>query len=96
MIVREVTVNGSTYKITITSQVINQVNRLNSLYASAYQDPEEFEQISSEISGVIADIAGSVEPAATDSDMDHLIQEIINTVNNKKAEMEKQLSRKRR
>lgn len=95
MIDKEVSVNGNTYRFILTDQVIGQVDRLRTLYASAYEDPEGFEQISSEIADVISDISGAVEPRASDSDMDGVVQEMIRTLDNRKAELEKQLHRKR-
>ena len=77
-----------------TDQVVNHVNNLKSLYATAYEDPESFEQVSSEISTTINDIASTVEPSASDSDLDGLIQEIIKAVDNKQAEVEKELQQK--
>ena len=91
MITKEIDVNGSTFRLTLTDQVINQVNNLKSLYAAAYEDPESFEQVSSEISNTINEIATAVEPEASDSDLDGLIQEIIKVVDNKAAEMEQEL-----
>lgn len=91
MITKTIDVNGTEYHLTLTDQVINQVNNLKSLYASAYEDPESFEQVSSEISTTIQEIATAVEPEANDSDLDGLIQEIIKVVENKAAEVEQEL-----
>ncbi len=91
MITQQIEVNGTEFRLTLTDQVINQVNNLKSLYATAYEDPESFEQVSSEISSTINEIATAVEPAASDSDLDGLIQEIIKVVDNKAAEIEKVL-----
>ena len=91
MITTEIQVNGREFHVTLTDQVINQVNSLKSLYSTAYEDPESFEQVSSEISNTINDIAKSVEPAAGDSDLDGLIQEIIKVVDGNAAEKEKEL-----
>lgn len=91
MITKEIEVNGTEFKLTLTDQVINQVNSLKSLYATAYEDPESFEQVSAEISNTINDIASAVEPEVSDSDLDGLIQEIIKVVDNKAAEVEKEL-----
>lgn len=91
MITKQIVVNGTTFRITLTDQLINYVNNLKSLYATAYEDPESFDQISSEISSTINDIAAAVEPQASDSDLDGLIQEIIKVVENKEAEVEKEL-----
>jgi len=94
VISKQVEVNGTDFRVTLTEQVINQVNNLKSLYNTAYEDPESFEQISSEISDTINDIASAVEPEATGNDLDGLIQEIIKIVADKKLEMEKQLQNK--
>ena len=94
MITKEIEVNGTDFRITLTDQIINQVNSLKSLYSAAYEDPESFEQVSAEISNTINDIADSVEPRASDSDLDGLIQEIIKVVDDKEAEIEKELQKK--
>ena len=91
---KEIEVNGTDFRITLTDQVINQVNSLKSLYNAAYEDPESFEQVSAEISSTINDIAEQVEPKASDSDLDGLIQEIIKVVDDKAAEVEKELQNK--
>ena len=93
MSTKEIEVNGTDFRVTITDQIINQVNSLKSLYNAAYEDPESFEQVSAEISSTINDIADSVEPRASDSDLDGLIQEIIKVVDNKAAEIEKELGK---
>ena len=94
MITKQISVNGTDFRLTLTDQVINQVNSLKSLYSAAYEDPESFEQVSSEISSTINDIAEAVEPPASDSDLDGLIQEIIKVVDDKAAEVEKELKAK--
>jgi hypothetical protein len=94
LITKLIEVNGTDFRLTLTDQVINQVNSLKSLYNTAYEDPESFEQVSSEISNTINDIAHSVEPEASDSDLDGLIQEIIKVVDAKAAEVEKELNSK--
>lgn len=96
MIVKEVEVNGSSYKFTLTGQVLSQVDKLKKLYSQAYDDPEAFEQISSDIADTISDIAVAIEPPASDSDLDGVIQEIIRTADNRNAEMENQLTRRRK
>lgn len=93
MITKQIEVNGIDFRVTLTDQVINQVNSLKSLYNTAYEDPESFEQVSAEISSTINDIAGSVEPKASDSDLDGLIQEIIKVVDDKAIEIEKELQK---
>lgn len=92
MITKEIEVNGTEFRLTLTDQVINQVNNLKDLYSAAYEDPESFEQVSSEISTTIQEIATAVEPEVSDSDLDGLIQEIIKVVDNKAAEIEQELS----
>ena len=94
MITKQVEVNGTSFRLTLTAQAITQVNNLKNLYSTAYEDPESFEEVSSEISATINDIATAIEPAPSDSDLDGLIQEIIKTVENKDAEVEKQLKGK--
>ena len=94
MSAKEVDVNGTEYKIILTDQVIGHVNNLKNLYNAAYEDPESFEDVSAEISNTINEIASTVEPEADDSDLDGLIQEIIKAVDNKAAEIEKELEAK--
>lgn len=89
-----VDVNGTEYRIIITEQVIGNVNNLKNLYNAAYEDPESFEDVSAEISNTINEIAGTVEPNAEDSDLDGLIQEIIQAVDNKAKEIENELEAK--
>ena len=48
MITKDISVDGSEYKLTLTDQVLNQVDNLKALYATAAEDPESFEQVSSE------------------------------------------------
>ncbi|MCV0409951.1 hypothetical protein [Nitrosopumilus sp.] len=94
MSTKEFDVNGTDYKIVLTEQVIGHVNNLKSLYNAAYEDPESFEDVSSEISSTINEIASTVEPPATDSDLDGLIQEIIKAVDSKADEIKKELEAK--
>ena len=89
---KEFDVNGTDYTIAITEQVISHVNNLKNLYNAAYEDPESFEDVSAEISNTITEIASTVEPDVEDSDLDGLIQEVIKAVENKAAEIEKELS----
>ena len=91
---KEFDVNGTDYRIVLTEQIIGHVNNLKNLYNAAYEDPESFEDVSAEISNTINEIAGNVEPPAEDSDLDGLIQEIIKAVDNKAAEIEKELEEK--
>ncbi len=88
---KEFEVNGTDYRVVLTEQVIGHVNNLKNLYNAAYEDPESFEDVSAEISTTINEIASTVEPAAEDSDLDGLIQEIIKAVDTKAAEIEKEL-----
>lgn len=94
MSAKEIEVNGNDFRVVLTDQIIGQVNSLKSLYSAAYEDPESFEQVSAEISSTINDIADAVEPRASDSDLDGLIQEIIKVVDAKAAAMEKELNAK--
>ncbi len=88
---KEFDVNGTDYKIVLTEQVIGHVNSLKDLYNAAYEDPESFEDVSTEISSTINEIASTVEPEAEDSDLDGIIQEIIKAVDNKAEEIKKEL-----
>jgi len=94
MITKNITVDGAEYKITLTDQVLNQVDNLKTLYATAAEDPESFEQVSSEISAAINNIAESVSPEISDGHLDGLIQEVFKAVNDKKSEVDKQLKGK--
>jgi hypothetical protein len=94
MITKTIKVNGTEFRLTLTDQVISHVNSLKSLYNTAYEDPESFEEVSAEISSTINDIATAVEPAPSDSDLDGLMQEIIKVVDNKAAEVEHELEGK--
>jgi hypothetical protein len=91
---KEFDVNGTDYKIVITEQVIGHVNSLKDLYNAAYEDPESFEDVSTEISSTINEIASTVEPDAEDSDLDGIIQEIIKAVDHKAEEIKKELEDK--
>ena len=96
MIVNEVAVNGSVYKFALTNQLITQVESLKELYASVYEDPEGFEEISSRISEVVSEIADSIEPQASSDDLDGVVQMIIKTADNLKAGADRQTSRRKR
>jgi len=89
MITKDIKVNGTEFRVTSTDSIISQVNNLKSLYNQAYEDPEIFEQISSEISDTIQTISSASEPKAKDSDLDGLIQEIIKIVDSNTAAVEK-------
>ena len=94
MITKEIEINGSQIKLTLTDQVIAQVDNLKSLYATAAEDPESFEQVSSEISATINHIATAVTPEISDSNLDGLIQQVFKAVEDKKSEVEKQIKGK--
>jgi hypothetical protein len=94
MITKEININGEKYLLTLTDQIINQVNNLKTLYNAAYEDPESFEQVSTEISSTIQEISNSVQPKPSDSHLDNLIQQIIKTVDDKTEQMNKQLKDK--
>ena len=94
MSAKEFEVNGTDYRIVLTEQVIGHVNNLKNLYNAAYEDPESFDDVSTEISSTINEIASTVEPQAEDSDLDGIIQEIIKAVENKAEEIEKELENK--
>ena len=64
MSAKEFKVNGTDYTITLTDAVIGHVNNLKDLYNAAYEDPESFEDVSSEISNTITEIASTTEPEA--------------------------------
>ena len=94
MITKEININGEKFLLTLTDQIINQVNNLKTLYNAAYEDPESFEQVSTEISSTIQEISNSVQPKPSDSHLDNLIQQIIKTVDDKTEETNKQLKDK--
>ena len=94
MITKEIQVNGTVFRLTLTDPIISQVKNLKSLYNTAYEDPESFEQLSTEISSVIQEISTAIEPKADDTHLDSLIQEIIKTVDDKTAEIKKISSEK--
>ena len=94
MLTHEIQVNEIKYSIIITDQIVNQVNNLKSLYNTAYEDPESFEQVSAQISSAIQEIASSVTPEANDNHLDGLIQEIIKIVDNQAVQIEKQSKEK--
>ncbi len=91
---KEIEVNGTSFRLTLTDQITNQINNLKNLYATAYEDPESFEDVSTEISSTINEIVEAVEPSASDRDLDGLIQEIIKVVENKEAEIKNELKQK--
>ena len=94
MTTKEIKIDGEKFLLTLTDQIINQVNNLKSLYNAAYEDPESFEQVSAQISSAVQEISSSVTPESNDSHLDGLIQEIIKIVDNQAAEVEKQSKEK--
>ena len=84
MITKDIDIEGEKFRVMLTEQIINHVNNLKSLYATAYEDPESFEQVSAEISSAIQEISKAVEPKPDDGHLDKLIQQIIKTVNDNK------------
>ena len=94
MITKEIDINGEKFRLTLTEQIINQVNNLKSLYNTAYEDPESFEQVSAQISSAIQEITSSVTPEANDNHLDGLIQEIIKIVDDQAIEVAKQSKEK--
>ena len=86
MITKEIDINGEKFLLTLTDQIINQVNNLKSLYNATYEDPESFEQVSAEISSIIQEISNAVEPKPSDEHLDNLIQQVIKTVDDKTQE----------
>ena len=95
MMTKDIVVNGTKYKVTLTDQVIGQADNLKSLYASiADADPDDFEQLSSQTSSVINEIATAVEPEVSDGHLDGVIQEVFSAVAEKKSEVDKQIKQK--
>ena len=88
MIVQEVSVGGKKFRLNLTDQIIMYTKNLKSLYSVTYEDPESFEQVSSEISDAINEISKGVEPPASDSELDGVIQAILDAVGKKSAEVE--------
>ena len=94
MITRELDIDGEKFFLSLTDQIINQVNNLKLLYNTTYEDPESFEQVSAEISSIIQEISNAVEPKPGDSHLDNLIQQVIKIVDDKKEEVDKQSKEK--
>jgi len=88
MISQEIVLSGKKYRLTLTDQVLSDVRRLKALYNAAYEDPESFEEVSSAISDTINQIASTVEPSVSDSDLDGLIQAVMKAVDEKSRETE--------
>lgn len=87
MITQEITVNGKKFNLRLTDQSIMEARRLKALYNAAYEDPESFEEVSSAISNTINQLATSVEPEVSDSDLDGVIQAIMKVVEEKSREV---------
>ena len=83
MITKEININGEIFLLTLTDQIINQVNNLKSLYNATYEDPESFEQVSAEISSTIQEISNAVKPKPDDGHLDNLIQQVIKIVDDR-------------
>ncbi|MGI0089982.1 MAG: hypothetical protein ACREAF_06535 [Nitrosopumilaceae archaeon] len=83
MISQEINVNGKKFKLVLTDQSIMDARRLKVLYNAAYEDPESFEEVSSAISDTITHLSTTVDPPATDSDLDGVIQVIMRVVDEK-------------
>ena len=94
MITKEIEIDGEKFRLTLTDQIINHVNNLKSLYNTAYEDSESFEQVSAEISSAIQEISKAVEPKPNDSHLDNLIQQVIKIVDDKKEQIDKQSNEK--
>ena len=90
MITKDIDIGGEKFRVMLTEQIINHVNNLKSLYDTAYEDPESFEQVSAEISSTIQEISNAVKPKPDDTHLDNLIQQVIKTVNDKAEEINKQ------
>ena len=94
MITKEININGEEFRVTLTDQIIGQVNNLKVLYNTTYEDPESFEQVSAEISSIIQEISNAVDPKPDDGHLDNLIQQVIKIVDDKVAEKDMQLKDK--
>ena len=94
MITKEIDIDGDKFQLTLTDHIISQVNNLKSLYNTAYDDPESFEQVSAEISSIIQEISNAVEPKPGDNHLDNLIQQVIKIVDDKKEETDNQSKEK--
>ena len=94
MITKEIDINGEEFRVTLTDQIIGQVNNLKTLYNTTYEDPESFEQVSAEISSIIQEISNSVDPKPDDGHLDNLIRQVIKIVDDKVEEKDMQLKDK--
>ena len=90
MIIKEIDISGEKFRLMLIEQFISQVNNLKTLYSTAYDDPESFEQVSAEISSTIQEISNAVEPKPGSDHLDDLIQQIIKTVDDKTHEINMQ------
>ena len=90
MITKEIEIDGTKFQLTLTEQIINQFNQFKSLYNTAYDDSESFEQVSSEISSIIQEISNGVTPKPDDGHLDNLIQQVIKIVNDRAEEVNEQ------
>ena len=90
MIIKEIDISGEKFRLMLTEQIISQVNNLKTLYTTAYDDPESFEQVSAEISSTIQEISNAVEPKPDSNHLDDLIQQVIKTVDDKAQEADMQ------
>jgi len=94
MIIKEIDISGEKFRLMLTEQIISQVNNLKTLYTTAYDHQESFEQVSAEISSIIQEISNAVEPKPGDSHLDNLIQQVIKIVDDKKEQIDKQSNEK--
>jgi hypothetical protein len=93
MISQEIVVNGKTFRLLLTDQLMMDAKRLKALYNAAYEDPESFEEVSSAISDTITQLSTAVEPMVSDSDLDGVIQAIMRVVDEKTKETDEAKSK---
>jgi len=93
MISQEIMVNGKTFRLLVTDQLMMDARRLKALYNAAYEDPESFEEVSSAISNTITQLSMAVEPMVSDSDLDGVIQAIMKVVDKKAKETDEMKSK---
>ena len=94
MIIQANDITWAQFRLMLTEQIISQLNNLKTLYSTAYDDPESFEQVSAEISSTIQEISNAVEPKPGSDHLDDLIQQVIKTVDDKTQETKMQLEDK--
>jgi len=94
MITQEISIHGKKFRLNLTDQIIMQTKHLKSLYNTAYEDPQSFEELSSEISDTINQISEGADPRASDNELDDVIQAIMDAVEKKTAETERTLKEK--